>query len=341
MSDTQTRALPPARYVPCQGPQAGPFEAQLRRVAGSAATVLLAGESGSGKSRAAYELHRASERAAGPFVEVDVSALSPTLVEAELFGHEEGAFTGAHRARRGRFQRASGGTLVLDSIENLAPEQQVKLLRVLQERVVEPLGGVAEEVDVRLVATTTLDLRTQVERGAFREDLYYRVAVVTLDVPPLRARLADLPVLVEVLGEHVAARARVTWRPFSDGALARLAEHGWPGNLRELENAIERALVLGAGESGPVQATELDFLAVEIAGEGQRLARLALAHGFTVDELGLAMIVEAVEEQRGNLSAAARQVGLTRRALDYRLRQASAAEADAAPAEATDDREGA
>ena len=208
MSDPSTRAPEPARYVPCQGPQAGPFEAQLRRVAGSAATVLLAGESGSGKSRAALELHRASDRAAGPFVEVDVSALSPTLVEAELFGHEEGAFTGAHRARRGRFQRADGGTLVLDSIENLAPEQQVKLLRVLQERIVEPLGGAPEEVDVRLVATTAGDLRARVERGEFREDLYYRVAVVTLDVPPLRLRLGELPLLVEVLGEAVAARAR-------------------------------------------------------------------------------------------------------------------------------------
>ena len=303
-----------------RGP-AAEFEEQLRRVATTEATVLLAGENGCGKSRAARRLHLASARAEGPLVEVDVSALATGLLEAELFGHEEGAYTGAHRAREGRFVKAHGGTLVLDGVEDISADVQVKLLRVLQERVVEPLGGVPRDVDVRVVATTSGDLSARVGRGDFREDLYYRLAVVTLEVPPLRARLDQLPELALALSEAVARRSRVPQRVFGPEALGRLQAHRWPGNLREFENAVERVLVLGAAAGGEVGAAELEFLGHEEDSEVERLARRALAEGLTVDELGLALIDAAVQEEAGNLSAAARRVGLTRRALEYRLRK--------------------
>jgi len=311
----------PTRPAERGGSVAAEFESQLERVASSPATVLLEGESGSGKSFAARRLHEASPRKEGPFLGVSVAALSPTLVEAELFGHEEGAFTGAQRAREGRFARADGGTLLLEGVETLGEDQQVKLLRVLQERVIEPLGGVPREIDVRVIATSAVDLRAEVEAGRFREDLYYRLAVVTLRVPPLRSRMADLPQLVEELVGRVAARIHVPTRTFGAPALERLAQHGWPGNLRELENAVERVLVLAPTGAEGVDPAELDFLGEETVGEARRLAREALAHGLGVDDMGLAMIEEAVREQRSNLSAAARQVGLSRRALEYRLRR--------------------
>ena len=320
----------PGTHVVGRAPAVVELEAQLDRVAGSTATVLLSGESGAGKSHAAAELHRRGPRAAGPLVRVDVSALSPTLLEAELFGHAEGAYTGAARARRGRFERAGGGTLVLDGVENLPLEQQVKLLRVLQERIVEPLGGDPVEVDVRVVATTSADLRQRVESGDFREDLFYRLAVVTLEVPPLRARLEDLPLLARRFALAAAERARVPARSFGEPALGRLAAHAWPGNLRELENAVERVLVIGGSGDAEVAAEELDFLFEQVEDEARRLARLALAAGLGLDELEVALIEEAVEEQRGNLSAAARRVGLSRRALEYRLNRARGAQEDGA-----------
>lgn len=321
----------PGPHVVGRAPAAAELEERLARVAGSTATVLLTGESGSGKSHAAAELHRRGPRAAGPLVRVDVSALSPTLLEAELFGHAEGAYTGASRARRGRFERAEGGTLVLDGVENLPLEHQVKLLRVLQERVVEPLGGDPVPVDVRVIATSAADLRERVEAGGFREDLYYRLAVVTLEVPPLRARLEDLPPLVERFVAAAAERARVPARRFGEAALERLAAHAWPGNLRELENAVERVLVLRGEGDGEVRPEELEFLGEHAEDEVHRLARLALAGGIELEALEAAMIQEAVEEQRGNLSAAARRVGLSRRALEYRLNRLREGRGEEAP----------
>jgi two-component system response regulator HydG len=315
------RARREAAYVAGSSGPAMEFEGQLSRVASSEATVLLAGENGCGKSRAAWRLHQTSGRASGPFVEVNVSALATGLLDAELFGHEEGAYTGAHRAREGRFAKAHGGTLILDGVEDLSQDVQVKLLRVLQERVVEPLGGAPRDVDVRLVATTCGDLAARVERGAFREDLYYRLAVVTLEVPPLRERLGQLPEFVQALTEAIARRTRVPQRAFGVDALERLAAHRWPGNLRELENAVERVLVLGVGQPGEVSVEELAFLGTGEGSEIERIARSALAGGLTVAELELALIDAAVREEAGNLSAAARRVGLTRRALEYRLRR--------------------
>jgi DNA-binding NtrC family response regulator len=322
MSFSKSARSTPAEYVPARSERGIRFETDLERVAQSTATLLLSGESGTGKSRAAQRLHWASPRSEEPFVEVQVAALSPTLVEAELFGHEEGAFTGAAKARLGRFQRANGGTLVLDGVESLPPELQVKLLRVLQERVVEPLGGMPVRLDVRVVATTSRDLMQLVETGEFRLDLYYRLAVVTLELPTLRSRLEDLPALVGSLSVHVAERTRAPQREFSAEALERLAQYEWPGNLRELENAIERVTVLGREAKGPVEPGELSFLQSESGGDARRLAQQALANGVTIEQFEWAMICEAVEQHQGNLSAAARQVGLSRRAVEYRLRKA-------------------
>lgn len=308
------------------------FDQTLQRVASSAArevgsappTVLLEGESGSGKSRAARRLHDLSPRAGGPFVPVHLAGLAETLLEAELFGHEEGAFTGAARARDGRFVRASGGTVVLEAIETLARPLQVKLLRVLQERVVEPLGAARPvPVDCAVVATTAVDLRREVAEGRFREDLYFRLAVVPLEVPPLRVRTGDedFAPLCDALVAAVAARACVPSRDLSAGARELLAAHPWPGNVRELENAIERVLVVP--REGPIEAEELGFLAESTGGRSHEIAREALAAGVSLEALERALLEAALAQTRGNASAAARVLGLSRRAFDYRRKKLS------------------
>ncbi len=312
------------------------FEADLNRVAASGlsapavpATVLLTGESGSGKSRAARRLHDRSPRAEGPFIAVQLAALSSTLIEAELFGHEAGAFTGASGARLGRFELATGGTLVLEGVETLALDLQVKLLRILQERVVEPLGSESgRQVDVRVIATSARDLRDAVEEGAFREDLYFRLAVVPLSVPPLRARAWEdsFEELCGDLAGDVAARLGVPTRRLSKGGVDALRAHPWPGNFRELENALERALVLGGAAlppQAPLDGVHFDFLHETIRGRASELARQALASGVGLDELDAAVLAEALEESRGNVAAAARRVGLSRRAFAYRQKRAA------------------
>jgi DNA-binding NtrC family response regulator len=315
---------------PFVGPSAalGEFLARLRRAARSESTVLISGASGSGKTRAALRLHRWSARAERPYVAVSLVATTGTLVEATLFGHERGAFTDAHRSRLGIFRRADTGTVLLDDVEHLPLDTQVKLLRVLQERVVDPVG--AEQgvpVDVRIVATTSRPLEELVARGAFREDLYYRLAVLPLEVPPLRARRDDLEALAGELVRAVAARAGVAPRPFAPEGLERLRAHSWPGNVRELENAIERVLVLAPGPAGgapAVGADELAFLEQDRPEAVDELARRALALGLGVDDLARAMMERALAEARGNVSAAARSVGLTRRAFEYRRNAAGA-----------------
>jgi len=315
------------------GPAVSEFLARLKRAAASDSTVLLTGESGSGKSRAAARLHRWSARARAPFVAAGLVATSSTLIEATLFGHERGAFTDAHKGRLGIFRRAHGGTVLLDDIEHLPLETQVKLLRVLQERVVEPLGAeAAVAVDVRIVATSGTPLERAVEAGKFRSDLYYRLAVLPLEVPPLRQRVEDLAALADNLITSVAARVGVPRRTLSDGALECLRSHGWPGNVRELENALERVLVLCAhpGPGGnPIQAEELAFLREGTAGAADELARTALALGLSVDDVARAMMERSLREHRGNVSAAARSVGLTRRAFDYRMGRAEGEESEA------------
>jgi len=304
------------------------FAHDLERVAKSDATVLIQGESGSGKSIAARALHGLSERADGPLVSVELAALSPSLLEAELFGHADGAFTGARGERLGRFRAADGGTLILDGIESLPREFQVKLLRALQERTIEPLGSdETVPIDVRVVATSVRDLLGEVEAGEFREDLYYRLAVVTLQMPNLRSRMGDLEPLVGHLTQLLAERIGVPARAASRAAFERLAAHPWPGNVRELENALERVMVLAPdGPGSEIQAEEFAFLDEAVDGAARRLAREALSAGLDIERVSLAMMDEAMEEQHGNVSAAARQVGLSRRAFEYRRSRRSNAE---------------
>ena len=308
------------------------FLRDLRRVARSMVTALIEGENGAGKTTAARQLHALSERSSGPLVEVPLAALSPSLIEAELFGHEEGAFTGAHRARQGRFRAAEGGTLLLEGVDCLPLELQVKLLRALQEREIEPLGGEGVvRIDVRVIATSSVDLAAEVAAGRFREDLYYRLAVVVLRVPALRSRGADLPLLCHSLLRRACARAKLPARELSLESLERLARHPWPGNVRELENALERVLALAAGadSQASIEARDFDFLEEALLGESRRLARMALASGVELDALAHAMMEEALAEQRGNVTAAARQLGVSRRAFEYRIRKGESARSEA------------
>lgn len=332
--DQKAGSRPPAAPVQAwllgDSPAKAAFEHDLERVAAADVSVLFEGESGSGKNLAARSLHARSPRAEGPLVEVDLSALSPTLLEAELFGHEEGAFTGAGKARVGRFARAQGGTIVLDGIERLGEGLQVKLLRALQERVVEPLGSeTSVAIDVRIVATTTGSLQERVRARRFRDDLYYRLAVVRIAVPALRERARDLPAIARGLVQNIAARANVAPREFSAEALARLTAHAWPGNLRELENALERVLVLARASGGAIEANEFEFLDESVAGVPERLAREAIAHGVTLERFETALLEAALRETRGNVTAAARCAGLTRRA--FELRHARRARGEPAP----------
>jgi len=291
---------------------------ELSRVAPSPVSVLVLGESGTGKELIARAIHAASPRRGGPFVAVSASALSPTLLESELFGHERGAFTGADRARVGRFEAASGGTLFLDEIGDLPAETQVKLLRVLQERAVERVGSTsAVPIDVRVISATHRDLASEVKEGRFREDLYYRLAVVSLELPPLRRRRADIPLLVE----HFSRKHEsVGGRPlaFSREAMDLLVRHDYPGNVRELENIVQRALVLARGE----MVTREDLPAHVAAGaaggddadpgDGATLRQ-------RVHALEREAIRKALRTEGGNQVRAAARLGISERALRYKL----------------------
>lgn len=286
----------------------------MEQVARSDATVLIQGEHGSGKNLSARRLHEQSPRRAGPLINVSLVALAPTLVEAELFGHEAGAFTGALSARLGRFRQAQRGTLVLDDVDALPSELQGKLLRVLQERVVEPLGSeTTHPIDVRVVCTTSRDLREAVEAGEFRSDLYWRLAVVPLEVPPLRVRLDELPELAAELVARISTNHGVLARSLSEAALARLRVHAWPGNVRELENALERVLVLAPPDAGAIQASEFDFLGSGACGVADELAERALARGLRLEDFERALLERALVQHAGNLSAAARRYSKARR----------------------------
>jgi DNA-binding NtrC family response regulator len=286
--------------------------ATVARVAGTRATVLLAGESGVGKDMIARAIHQHSPRKDRPFVKINCASLPENLMESELFGYEKGAFTGANVSKPGKFEAADTGTVFLDEIGEVPPPIQVKLLRVLQDREFERLGSnKVMHTDVRVVAATNVDLRTALEQGTFREDLYYRLNVVPIDIPPLRERKEDIPYLVE----HFARKFN---GEISEGAMARLVAYHWPGNVRELENVVERSVLLAQGPR-----VEADDIKIDTAARHRPSAATDnfLPEGMTLDEFEQSLIKEALKRANGNKSQAARLLGLTRNALRYRLAQ--------------------
>jgi len=295
-----------------------------RKVAATATTVLLTGESGTGKEVLAQAIHQGSARADGPFVALNCAALPETLVESELFGHERGAFTGADRLKRGRFELAAGGTLFLDEVGELTPAVQAKLLRVLQERQYERVGGTTTlEADVRLIAATNRELERAVADGRFREDLYYRVAVFPVHLPTLRERGEDVLLLADHLVRELGARMERRQPRFSDEARELLLAHSWPGNVRELQNAIERALVLAEGAL--ISAEHLG-IASRPPRDATTAPRPAPPKGDAATTLTIAaqekrVIVEALQRTQGHHARAAALLGLTRFQLYGRLKR--------------------
>jgi DNA-binding NtrC family response regulator len=290
--------------------------ALVERVAPTNSTVLLGGESGVGKDLIARAIHENSRRASGPFVKINSTAIPENLLESELFGYEKGAFTGAGATKQGKFELADKGTIFLDEIGDVPPAIQVKLLRVLQEREFERLGGTkTHKVDVRLVAATNRDLRAALEEGTFREDLYYRLNVVPIDIPPLRDHKEDIPDLAQHFLARFASASGKTIRGITPAALERLKAFHWPGNVRELENIIERGATLVRGEMLDVADIHLDVAPPEKPATGSAF----LPEGMTLEQWEDEMIREAVRRAGGNKSQAARLLGLSRNALRYRL----------------------
>lgn len=293
----------------------------IATVAPTEATVLITGESGMGKELVARALHSGSARADKPMVTVNCAALAENLLESELFGHEKGSFTGADRRREGRFVQANGGTLFLDEIGEMPLPLQAKLLRALQEGEVQRVGSDAPlTVDVRVLAATNRDLREEVARRRFREDLYFRLNVISLEVPPLRDRGEDIPVLAAHFLERFAGRNRKSIRGFSPQAVDSLLRYAWPGNVRELENAVERAVILCNGDL--ITRRELPAAITEAASpeEASSAAVGALA-GLPLDELERRAIGETLRCTGDNKSEAARQLGITRATLHNKLRK--------------------
>ncbi|MBK8481916.1 MAG: sigma-54-dependent Fis family transcriptional regulator [Proteobacteria bacterium] len=291
----------------------------IEKVAASEASVLIEGESGTGKELVARAIHRGSRRSSGPFIKVNCGALTDTLLESELFGHEKGAFTGAFKRRLGRFELADGGTLLLDEVGDVSPSMQLKLLRVLQESEFERVGGEATvRVDVRIVSATNRRLQEEVRAGRFREDLYYRLHVVPLLIPPLRERREDVPLLVQ---HFIAARAPRT-NPrvvgITDAALGRLMAHDWPGNVRELENAVEQALVFAEGERIDVGALPPQLRGASVAA-GLTLPEQTTALPEILDDLERQLIQKAYDACGGVKTETARRLGIKPSALYYKL----------------------
>lgn len=301
----------------------------IERVAARRATVLITGETGSGKEMVARALHQASPRASFPMVVVNAAALPEHLIEAELFGHIKGAFTGAVQHRLGRFEQAHRSTLFLDEIGDLPLDMQTKLLRFLQEREFQRVGSSDTlRVDVRLIAATNVDLMKRVEEGKFREDLYYRLNVVPIVTPPLRERVQDIPLLARHFVRKVCALEQIPLRQLTPEAIARLQELAWPGNVRQLENAIEMAVALSgdredltAADFGlPVQARSLPASVRETAN-----LETGLDFEQTISHLERQLLEDALRQTHGNKSAAAELLGLKRTTLTAKLRALGAA----------------
>ncbi|HIJ90206.1 MAG: sigma-54 dependent transcriptional regulator [Desulfobulbaceae bacterium] len=285
-----------------------------KRAANSEATILIAGESGTGKEVLARLIHQHSPRAQGPMVAVNCAAIPENLLESELFGHVKGAFTGAVSNRKGRFQSAAGGTLFLDEIGELRLDLQAKLLRAIQERVVAPVGAEQPEaVDVRLIAASNRDLYAAIGQGTFREDLYYRLGVILLHLPPLRERREDIPGLVAHFLLKLGAPAGVR---FSAGGLARLKAHAWPGNIRELQNIVERAVILRQGLL--IEADDLQLASVAQPAPANGIPEIP-DEGLSLEAVEQGLIKKALAKANGNRSEAARLLKIPRHVLIYRL----------------------
>ena len=283
----------------------------LAALAPSDATVLITGESGTGKELVARAIHNDSPRCGAPFVAVNCAALAEGLLESELFGHERGAFTGADARRKGRFQSADTGTIFLDEIGEISAAMQTRLLRVLQEREIQPVGSDRTlRVDVRVLGATCRDLARDVDQGRFRRDLFYRLNVVTLHLPPLRERPEDIPLLAAHFLQKFAEKNRKQVKNFSPAALSRLCAHAWPGNVRELENAVERAVVLLTGDC----VEEGDLPPVLASGPAE-----PASSGTALEDVERRAVMAALEAAKGNKSEAARQLGITRKTLHAKL----------------------
>lgn len=305
------------------GPKMQEILAAVARVAPTRTTVLLCGESGVGKDLIARAIHHHSTRATQPFVKINCTAIPENLMESELFGFERGAFTGAVTAKPGKFEQADGGTVFLDEIGDVPPAVQVKLLRILQEREFERLGSnKTRKIDVRVVAATNVDLRRALEEGNFREDLYYRLNVFPITIPPLRDRREDIPVLAETFLHRFAKESGAGVRAISPAAMEKLTAYHWPGNVRELENAIERSLIYVRGDTIEAGDIHLDYAPRKGAAPANNgAAGDFLPEGVTLEEHERQLIREALKRSGGNKSQAARLLGLTRNALRYRLAQ--------------------
>ena len=291
------------------------------QVAPSKATVLITGESGTGKELVANAIHQRSPRASGPFVKLHCAALAESLLESELFGHERGSFTGAVGRRDGRFQIADGGTLFLDEIGEISPAIQVKLLRFLQEREFERVGGTQTiHVDVRVIAATNRDLAADVKAGRFREDLYYRLNVVSIEMPALRERKSDVPALAKFFVDRYAGQNGKPIDSIAPAALDLLVAYDWPGNVRELENAIERAVVMASSTT-----LEPKHLPASVRPSEAREGGLPVVPGATMAELERYAILKTLEATGGSTSKAAEILGISARTIQYRMHEYNAA----------------
>ncbi len=319
---------PGGRTMVGQAPAFRAFMDTVRQAAPSSATVLFVGESGTGKELAARAIHELSPRAKGPFIAVNCAALPESILEAELFGVEKGAFTGAVARREGRFERADGGTLFLDEVGEMSASAQVKLLRVLQEGELERLGGTQMvKVDVRLVAATNKDLKREVAEGRFREDLYYRLNVVEVGIPSLASRREDIPLLADHFLRRYAAKNGKTVRGFSAEALSVLENYAWPGNVRELEHAVERAVVLARGE-----VLEVGDLPESVRkGPLGAANQLVIPIGTPMEEIERRAIAETLRHTGGDKTLAARLLGIAARTIYRKLEKDAAATGETEP----------
>jgi two-component system response regulator HydG len=291
----------------------------VAQVAPTEATVLIAGESGTGKEMIANAIHYNSLRKSAPFIKINCAALTETLLESELFGHEKGSFTGAERRREGKFVQAQGGSLFLDEVSEMSKAMQVKLLRVLQEREVTRVGGAeVVKVDVRVIAASNKDLKEEIQKGNFREDLFYRLNVVSLNVPPLRQRKEDIPILAQHFLKHFSERNNKKIQGYTPSAMQKIMAYSWPGNIRELMNAVERAVVLARTDL--LDAEEIALIMEENfssvgAVEAEQPQNLSL------EDVEKKSILEALDACGGNKSEAARRLGITRKTLRAKLQK--------------------